>query len=134
MGLLLNPEIGRGKLTDLLVKSNIKLSILVYTFAILWLLCCVYPDFNSSTHFSENSLLPGLVNSEFEDDQLVKSIYDDLRDEMDHVSTSIPKSWLLAKFRQFNMDAFSHNFTLHYPLSNSKVNFKVFKTFASKIC
>lgn len=75
----------------------------------------------ADTYFSENALLPGLVTNEFNEEYAAKRFHDELLAEMKEYPNDMPYPWLLAKFRQLNLDVYTHNFTLNYPLSQQKV-------------
>lgn len=122
MGLLTDPSAGQGKLTKAVVKYHTELSVILYVTGICWFLCLAYAPLNTSTYFSENALLPGLVKSEFKDDSTAKQYYNELEDEMKKYDDSIPYPWLLAKFQQIGLDTYTHNFTLNYPLGKLNVS------------
>lgn len=48
-------------------------------------------------------------------------LHDDLEREREKHKTSMPTAWILAKFRQIGLEAYSHNFTLNYPLGGGRV-------------
>lgn len=121
MGLLTDPSAGQGKFVKLLLKYYNKLCILLYLSGIIWFCSLAYPTVNSSTYFSENALLPGLVKSQFREDREASRYHAELLDEMKKYDDSIPYPWLLAKFRQIGLDTYTHNFTLNSPL-NRKVS------------
>lgn len=116
MGLLTDPGAGRGKLTQLLVTYHSKLCILLYVGGVAWFVILAHDNFNAGTYFSENALLPGLVKGEFDKEALAKTYQAELLDEAARYPEGVPYSWLLAKFRQINLDVYTHNFTLNYPL------------------
>jgi glycosylphosphatidylinositol transamidase len=116
MGLLTDPSAGQGKLTKALLKCYAKLSILLYLGGIGWFCSLAYTPMNLATYFSENALLPGLVKSEFREDNIARIFHDELLDEMKKYDDGIPYPWLLAKLKQFGLDTYTHNFTLNYPL------------------
>ncbi|CAH1364704.1 unnamed protein product [Tenebrio molitor] len=116
MGLLTDPSAGQGKLTKALLKYYAKLSILLYLGGIGWFCSLAYTPMNLATYFSENALLPGLVKSEFREDNIARIFHDELLDEMKKYDDGIPYPWLLAKLKQFGLDTYTHNFTLNYPL------------------
>ncbi|KAL1494279.1 hypothetical protein ABEB36_009903 [Hypothenemus hampei] len=84
---------------------------------IIWFASLASPLFNASTYFSENALLPGLVKSTFKEDRFALQYFQELQDETQKHESSIPYSWLLAKFRQIGLDSYTHDFTLHSPLN-----------------
>ncbi|KAJ4428966.1 hypothetical protein ANN_25962 [Periplaneta americana] len=116
MGLLTDPGAGRGKLTQLLVAYHNKLCVLLYIGGVTWFIILAHDNFNAGTYFSENALLPGLVKGEFDKDAAAKQYQSELLDEAARYPDGVPYSWLLAKFRQLNLDVYTHNFTVHNPL------------------
>ncbi|KDR22254.1 glycosylphosphatidylinositol anchor attachment 1 protein [Zootermopsis nevadensis] len=116
MGLLTDPGAGHGRLTQLLVTYHNKLIILLYIGGVLWFMILAHKHFNAGTYFSENALLPGLVKGEFDEDAIAKVYQSELLDEAAKYPNGVPYSWLIAKFRQLNLDTYTHNFTLTYPL------------------
>lgn len=116
MGLLTDPGAGSGKVTQLLVTYHSKLCVLLYIAGVVWFMILAHEHFNAGTYFSENALLPGLVKGEFDEDAVAKVYQSELLDEAARYPDGLPYSWLLAKFRQLNLDAYTHNFTLNSPL------------------
>ncbi|XP_018578205.1 glycosylphosphatidylinositol anchor attachment 1 protein [Anoplophora glabripennis] len=120
MGLLTDPSSGQGKLVKLLLKHYSKICVLLCLGGILWFCALACPQMNANTYFSENALLPGLVKSQFYEEKAASLFHDELIDEMKKYEDSIPYPWLLAKFKQLGLDTYTHNFTLHSPLSNKE--------------
>uniref|UniRef100_A0AAG5DPV6 GPI-anchor transamidase component GPAA1 n=1 Tax=Anopheles atroparvus TaxID=41427 RepID=A0AAG5DPV6_ANOAO len=123
MGLLTNPSISqKAKYCRKLVRYNTAICLTLYLLGVGFF--CVLPDanFNSATYFSENALLPGLVNSELEMEtvSLVKSLTVELQRERENYPKGIPYPWLLAKMRRFGLETHTHNFTLNYPFGGGK--------------
>ncbi|XP_058117410.1 glycosylphosphatidylinositol anchor attachment 1 protein [Anopheles ziemanni] len=123
MGLLTNPSISqKAKYCRKLVRYNTAICLTLYLLGVAFF--CVLPDpnFSSATYFSENALLPGLVNSELEMDtvSLVKSLTVELQRERENYPKGIPYPWLLAKMRRFGLETHTHNFTLNYPFGGGK--------------
>lgn len=119
MGLLTDPSTDQGKFLKVLLKYYPKLCGLLYVAGIVWFLTLAYPPMNQETYFSENALLPGLVKSEFRDGNIAKQYYEELLDEQKKYDDGIPYPWLMAKFRQIGLEAYTHNFTLNHPLGKS---------------
>ncbi|XP_066253687.1 glycosylphosphatidylinositol anchor attachment 1 protein [Euwallacea similis] len=117
MGLLTDPSSDQGKIAKILVKYYGKLCILLYIGGVIWFSSLALPMFNTSTYFSENALLPGLVKSMFWEDRAAMQYLQELQDETQKYDSSIPYPWLLAKFQQIGLDSYTHNFTLHSPLN-----------------
>uniref|UniRef100_A0A182TRU7 GPI-anchor transamidase component GPAA1 n=1 Tax=Anopheles melas TaxID=34690 RepID=A0A182TRU7_9DIPT len=123
MGLLTNPSISqKAKYCRKLVRYNTAICLTLYLLGVGFF--CALPDanFNSSTYFSENALLPGLVNSELEMEtvNLVKSLSGELQRERENYPKGMPYPWLLAKMRRFGLETHTHNFTLNYPFGGGK--------------
>lgn len=121
MGLLTDPSTGKGKLTKLLLKYYNKLCCLLVLAGVIGFCVLAHPSINASTYFSENALLPGLVKSQFREDNEAGLYYEELMDEMIMNEDAIPYPWLLAKFRQIGLDTYTHNFSLKSPLSKREV-------------
>nr|KAG5696592.1 hypothetical protein BaRGS_034053 [Batillaria attramentaria] len=62
MGLLTDPK-QRQWLVRSILRYQSKLSVLLYVGGLLWFLALAYRPLNAGTYFSENALLPGLVES-----------------------------------------------------------------------
>nr|XP_022912699.1 glycosylphosphatidylinositol anchor attachment 1 protein [Onthophagus taurus] len=120
MGLLTDPSAGQSAIVKLLTKIYPALCVMLYIGGVIYFGCLAHRKFNGGTYFSENALLPGLVKSEFHDDSFAVQYHRELLDEMETHQNSIPYSWLLAKFRQLGLDAYTQNFTLNYPLGNQQ--------------
>ncbi|XP_052860746.1 glycosylphosphatidylinositol anchor attachment 1 protein [Anopheles cruzii] len=123
MGLLTNPSISqKAKYCRKLVRYNTLICLLLYLLGVGFF--CALPDnnFSSATYFSENALLPGLVNSELDMETvtLVKSLAGELQRERENYPKGIPYPWLLAKMRRFGLETHTHNFTLNYPFGGGK--------------
>ncbi|XP_035895459.1 glycosylphosphatidylinositol anchor attachment 1 protein [Anopheles stephensi] len=123
MGLLTNPSISqKAKYCRKLVRYNTAICLTLYLLGVGFF--CALPDvnFNSGTYFSENALLPGLVNSELEMEtvNLVKSLSAELQRERESYPKALPYPWLLAKMRRFGLETHTHNFTLNYPFGGGK--------------
>ncbi|KAF4522224.1 hypothetical protein B566_EDAN009068 [Ephemera danica] len=116
MGLLTDPGAGRGKFTQLLVNYHGILCILLYLAGIVMFLLLACESNNAATYFSENALLPGLVKGEYNEEFSARDFYKELLVEAERHPDDLPYSWLLAKLRQIGLDAYTHNFTLNYPM------------------
>ncbi|KAK6633177.1 hypothetical protein RUM43_012921 [Polyplax serrata] len=77
------------------------------------------PNTGDGTYFSENALLPGLVQGGFDEDISAKKLVLELQEVMQSHPNQITFEWLMAKFNEINLDAYVHNFTLTYPLVNN---------------
>ncbi|ESO06706.1 hypothetical protein HELRODRAFT_64118 [Helobdella robusta] len=100
----------------LLGRFNNKICFLCYIVGLFWFLALPHHEMSSSTYFSENALLPGLVDSEFYHDFGADSYYNELTDIMkERHMYQIPSNWLLKKFRKLGLDTYTQNYTFKYP-------------------
>ncbi|GBP76664.1 Glycosylphosphatidylinositol anchor attachment 1 protein [Eumeta japonica] len=124
MDLLSDPEYGSVKWVRILRKVHKPLTFLCYIGAIVWFFMLGNKAFNNETYFSENALLPGLVTNEFNTEQAAKQYYNELLKELEDKyedSDQIPVPWLIGKMSQLNLEVYTHNFTLDYPLGQGQV-------------
>ncbi|XP_066963017.1 glycosylphosphatidylinositol anchor attachment 1 protein isoform X3 [Macrobrachium rosenbergii] len=121
MGLLTDPGVERSRLPALLEKYHRPLCVILYVLGIGWFLALAHNSLNHGTYFSENALLPGLVQGDFEGDSQVLQYLESLKLEAEKHTTGMPYAWLVGQFTQLGLDTFTHNFTLNYPLGGGKV-------------
>ncbi|KAK6185193.1 hypothetical protein SNE40_007481 [Patella caerulea] len=119
MGLLTDPK-QRQKIILAITKYNQLLCVLCYVGGFLWFLALAYQPLNASTYFSENALLPGLVDYQFYADSDVISYNDQLTAEMKKSDKKVPKDWIFRKFQDLGLDTYYHNFSLNYPFGMPK--------------
>lgn len=119
MGLLSNPKT-RNKIANLIAKYNNRLCVLCYLVGVIWFLALAHVQLNARTYFSENALLPGLVDPDFQHGhgsgdyfQELKSIVKDRKPEAEEFQ--IPSEWLVQKFAELRLDAYTHNYSFKYP-------------------
>lgn len=67
--------------------------------------------------------IPGLVHSDIRTETVNEALrwHDELVRERETHKSTMPTAWLMAKLRQIGLDAFTHNFTLNYPLGGGRV-------------
>ncbi|XP_077283815.1 glycosylphosphatidylinositol anchor attachment 1 [Arctopsyche grandis] len=124
MSLLSDPETRPNKYSYNLVRIHLPLCLFACFVAYAWFCLLAHEFFSNGNYFSENALLPGLVQSDFVNDGSAKQYYNELEDEIRENYAnrdSIPIPWLAAKMHQINLDVYTHNFTLHYPLGKGQV-------------
>ncbi|XP_068203128.1 glycosylphosphatidylinositol anchor attachment 1 protein [Palaemon carinicauda] len=121
MGLLTDPGVERSRFPALLEKYHRPLCVMLYVIGIGWFLALAHNSLNHGTYFSENALLPGLVQGDFEGDTQVLQYLESLKLEAEKHTTGMPYAWLVGQFTQLGLDTFTHNFTLNYPLGGGKV-------------
>ncbi|KAI5750531.1 hypothetical protein M8J76_016464 [Diaphorina citri] len=116
MGLLTDPGTGEGIFTHSLLRYSNKTSFFLYTVALVWFALLAHEEINIGTYFSENALLPGLVKGDYSEDEIAKSFLSELTNEVESSNGQMPIPYLMARFHQLGLEAYIHNFTLHYPL------------------
>ncbi|XP_070574447.1 glycosylphosphatidylinositol anchor attachment 1 protein-like [Ptychodera flava] len=113
MALLSDPK-QREKLTRLIKKYYFKFSVLCYLAGIVWMLALAYKPLNAGTYFSENALLPGLVERQFYSDQdaseYVRQVLDAVKKEK-----AMPVDWLKENMQQLGLETYVQNFTAQHP-------------------
>lgn len=119
MGLLTDPGTSHSHLRRILLRYHSKVCILLYFGAIVWFMLLAHHNFNNATYFSENALLPGLVKGEYDMDTEARSLLVELEAEAASHPHTLPSAWLLSRFHRLSLDAYTHNFTLNYPLGSS---------------
>ena len=125
MGLLTSDSSQKTSvLATLLTHHWAKLSVLSY---LSGLVVSVFLLTQSDrTYFSDNALLPGLVQREFTLSQFADQTLEALNKVSEQLpEDEIPYSWLSSELRQLGLEVYSHNFTLNYPFG-SKVVFILF--------
>eukprot|EP00095_Tigriopus_kingsejongensis_P004065 snap_masked-scaffold5_size1054832-processed-gene-9.16 protein:Tk04065 transcript:snap_masked-scaffold5_size1054832-processed-gene-9.16-mRNA-1 annotation:"glycosylphosphatidylinositol anchor attachment 1 protein" len=117
MGLLTNPNSAAGHpVVQFLRRYANRGAIGLYLLGVASFLLLAHPFYTHSTYFSENALLPGLVDPGFNEDKLIHSTFASLKEEAQNYPNSVPFPWLEAQFRQLGLEVYNHNFTLNYPL------------------
>ncbi|XP_071948996.1 glycosylphosphatidylinositol anchor attachment 1 protein-like [Antedon mediterranea] len=113
MGLMSNTKT-HAKLADIINKYHRKLSVACYVIGIAYFLALANPSLNARTYFSENALLPGLVEREFLTDKNVKSYTNELL-ELVKKQDLLPVDWLSEKFSEIGLEVYHQNFTSNHP-------------------
>ncbi|CAG9570621.1 unnamed protein product [Danaus chrysippus] len=124
MGLLSDPEYGSVKWVRVLKKVHSPLCFICYICAIGWFFMLAHREFNNETYFSENALLPGLVTNEFDAEYSANKFYKEFLQELEDKyedSDEMPVPWLVGKMSQLDLEVYTHNFTLNYPLGHGQV-------------
>ncbi|KAK7483076.1 hypothetical protein BaRGS_00025739 [Batillaria attramentaria] len=119
MGLLTDPK-QRQWLVRSILRYQSKLSVLLYVGGLLWFLALAYRPLNAGTYFSENALLPGLVESNLPQGfSSLQSFASSLKEEMKKDKERVPKDWIFQQFQDLGLDTYRQNFTLKYPFRMS---------------
>ena len=119
---------GKGdKLVDHLRNHLGKLSFVLYVSGIISFGLMFYEGANiDKTYFSDNALLPGLVNREF---TIVPSYISNLEKSLEKELNSqtvgsgkMPVSWLMSTLASTGVETYAQNFTFHYPFGSKPVS------------
>ncbi|XP_053401359.1 glycosylphosphatidylinositol anchor attachment 1 protein-like [Mercenaria mercenaria] len=115
MGLLSNPK-SRQKIIGAVTKYNNILSAACYIVGVIWFIALAYPPLNAKTYFSENALLPGVVESGFYFEDSPDGYITEIKEELKKDRRNVPRDWLFEKFRDLGLDTYIQNYTVKYPL------------------
>uniref|UniRef100_A0ABM0LWL3 Glycosylphosphatidylinositol anchor attachment 1 protein-like n=1 Tax=Saccoglossus kowalevskii TaxID=10224 RepID=A0ABM0LWL3_SACKO len=89
-------------------------SVLCYVIGIVWMLALAYKPLNAGTYFSENALLPGLVEREFYYEQDCVTYTNQVIQEVNKDKV-MPTEWLRETMMQLGLESFIQNFTVQHP-------------------
>ncbi|KAH9499744.1 Glycosylphosphatidylinositol anchor attachment 1 protein [Bulinus truncatus] len=113
---ILTDETQRGRLISLLVKHCDRLCVLLYVVGLVGFLLQAYQPMNAATYFSENALLPGLVESELPRTlSSAESYKTELEDLMKKEPSSSQRIWIFEKFKKMGLETYTQNFSVIYP-------------------
>ncbi|XP_033113409.1 glycosylphosphatidylinositol anchor attachment 1 protein-like [Anneissia japonica] len=113
MGLMSNTKT-HAKMAQMITNHHKKLSMVCYVAGIAYFFALAYPPLNAHTYFSENALLPGLVEREFSTDENAKMYTKELL-EVIKKHDSLPVDWLSDKFSEIGLEVYLQNFTSNHP-------------------
>ncbi|XP_065217593.1 glycosylphosphatidylinositol anchor attachment 1 protein [Planococcus citri] len=116
MGLLTDPTTEENTKKTFIVKYHGKLCLVMILSSVAWLCFLAHDNFSASTYFSENALLPGLVQGDYSENSEAQTVLTELQAEAEANRYSIPADFLIHKFHQLYMEAYVQNFTLNNPL------------------
>uniref|UniRef100_T1J4Z4 Glycosylphosphatidylinositol anchor attachment 1 protein n=1 Tax=Strigamia maritima TaxID=126957 RepID=T1J4Z4_STRMM len=118
MGLLTDPS-EQERLPKFIIAYHNKLCVLSYVIGIIWFLHLNLTAL-ASVYFSENALLPGLVDLHFRNERDAASYYESLKTEAERFPGGVPQSWLVAAFTQLGLETYTHDFVLNNPLGTGR--------------
>ncbi|KAK7597859.1 hypothetical protein V9T40_010084 [Parthenolecanium corni] len=116
MGLLTDPTNDENTKKTFIVKYHSKICILMVFCSVTWLCFLAHDNFSAGTYFSENALLPGLVQGDYSEESEAQALYAEIQDEAQKYPYSIPDEWIRDKFQELYLEAYIQNFTLNNPL------------------
>ena len=115
MGLLTDPK-AQATVSRLIAKYYTVVSVLFYIVGIIYMLALAHYPLSAGTYFSENALLPALVERKYHSDTDARAYANDLRQvSRDTPKGAIPEQWLYSKFLDLGLDVYTQNFTVLHP-------------------
>ncbi|XP_067052585.1 glycosylphosphatidylinositol anchor attachment 1 protein-like isoform X1 [Acropora muricata] len=115
MGLLSDVD-GRKKLVDVLASHCARLCLLSYVAGVVWLCLLSDRSFNGRTYFSENALLPGLVEGEFKNHRFASDFFGKLSTVPEGELSVTASQVIIDKMESIGLHTYHQNFTVHVPL------------------
>ncbi|XP_027037260.1 glycosylphosphatidylinositol anchor attachment 1 protein-like isoform X1 [Pocillopora damicornis] len=114
MGLLSDVR-GRKKIVDVLVTHCSKLCVLSYIIGIIWLCALSDRTFNGRVYFSENALLPGLVEAEFKNHRLASELFGKLSTLPEGDISNAASQMITNTMENIGLYTYQQNFTVYTP-------------------
>ncbi|OQR68617.1 glycosylphosphatidylinositol anchor attachment 1 protein-like [Tropilaelaps mercedesae] len=121
MGLLTSSDSQRPRALVFLQSYSTFLCILLYPMGLAAFAGLAWAPLNDRTYFSDNSLLPGMV----ERTSRIAANVEDLLETLElEVAThpGLPTAWLAGQFRRAGLEVYRHNFSLVYPLGTRQLH------------
>ena len=95
-------------------------SIACYVLGIVTFCLFISDHWCEKTYFSDNALLPGLVNREFTLTSQSESLLKSLRQVASRSDSWTTLEWIRTQFQQSGLEAYDQNFTLKYPFGEKQ--------------
>ena len=116
MGLLTDTRT-QALLSRVIIATHKPLEVILYIAGVASLLALAFTPFNARTYFSENALLPGLVERKYFNDQDVGVYAKELTRlaSLENGKAGMPVDWLQEQFMALGLDVFAQNFTVNHP-------------------
>lgn len=105
------------------IRYGSKVAIILYLSGIAGFALLISEDMSDRTYFSDNALLPGLVNREFTLGSRAESILKLLEGETSSGLGQMPVKFIKSQFASLGLEVYSQNFSLHYPFGKKEVFF-----------
>ncbi|XP_022686114.1 uncharacterized protein LOC111258803 isoform X3 [Varroa jacobsoni] len=120
MGLLSSSDGQRPRLLGLLQRYSTVLCLLLYPIGLILFAGLAWKPLNERTYFSDNSLLPGMVERASRIAGNAESLLESLELEVaEH--PGLPTAWLAGEFRRAGLEVYRHNFSLAYPFGTRQL-------------
>lgn len=127
MGLLTSDSSGKPTLLiELVTKHDNKLFFLTFLSGFVVAGFLLWEPNTSRTYFSDNALLPGLVQREFTLGNFAQQTLDSLKTEAKVYVGKMPYPWIKSQFQQLGLEVYTHNYTFNYPFGLKPVSYIAF--------
>lgn len=120
MGLLSSSDNQRPRLLGFLQKHSTWLCLLLYPIGLASFAALAWTPLNERTYFSDNSLLPGMVERASRIGANAEPLLEALEIEVG-AHSGLPTAWLAGEFRRAGLEVYRHNFSLAYPLGSRQL-------------
>lgn len=116
MGLLTDTRT-QAVMARIILAVHKPLEVLLYIAGVAAFIALAFTPLNEQTYFSENALLPGLVERKYQSEQNVVGYAKELTRlaAMNDGRGKIPVEWLQEQFMELGLDVYSQNFTVKHP-------------------
>lgn len=121
MALLTSDNTSSGPLFTHVHKYGNWLSVLLYLAGIVTFAVFISEQWSEKTYFSDNALLPGLVNREFTLTSQSESLLLSLQQQVSKSAARLPHQRIADEFTQIGLESYQQNFSLYYPLNSKPV-------------
>jgi glycosylphosphatidylinositol transamidase len=108
-------------LAKIVMTKGTYFSIISYLSGIVYFCLLVSDEFSDKTYFSDNALLPGLVNREFTYGSHAENLVKLLETETEKAVGKMPVNFIMDQFTQQGLEVYDHNFTVRYPFGTKPV-------------
>lgn len=105
------------KFLDVGIRHHVKLCILGYIGGLFWLALLAHPSVSNKTYFSENALLPGMVD--LEDNAHMTRNLKEVKNLAEN-DRGLIAMWLIDKMSTIGLEVYQQNFTVQIPVELSK--------------
>lgn len=123
MGLLTSDKSSRVHvLCSFVYKHGNRVSVFLYLSGILTFAVFISEQWSEKTYFSDNALLPGLVNREFTLSAHIDSTMKILLEATKKSAGQMPYDSIEHEFQRIGLEVYHQNFTLNYPLHRKAVS------------
>ncbi|XP_022080896.1 glycosylphosphatidylinositol anchor attachment 1 protein-like isoform X1 [Acanthaster planci] len=120
MGLMTDPKT-QAFLSNFISRFHKAGSLLCYLAGMAYMLALAYPPLNAGTYFSENALLPGLVDREYGDNSYnVEQLAEEYKRAVESIE-GLPVRYMETKFTELGLDTFTQNFSIRHPFLQTEV-------------